>query len=127
MMMDDKQFEAFLHEFEPRAPGVLPSLGQDTGAWTRRLLAAAVVVLAASTSLWLATRQANQSQKPQFEPHPLAFSATAADVPRLSLLQLTRLAQNSPHELDIELDELAQRALPKFHGKDSTLVSLAKE
>jgi hypothetical protein len=127
MTMDDKQLERFLAEFEPRAPRPLPAVVPSAIGRRRRLLAAAAVVLAASASFWYAARRTNTSQQPQLTPSSVTSSAAVPAEPRLSLLQLTRLGQNDPRELDVALDDLAQGVLPTFRGKDSTLAALGKE
>lgn len=125
MKKNDEQFEAFLREFDPREPRPL-ALPASSGLWRRRLLAAAVVILAGSASLWLATRRASQTKLPPTA-SSLARPEAAPEVLRLSLPALTHLAQSDPQKLDAVLDADSRRILPGFQEKDSALAVLAKE
>jgi len=125
--MDDKQFESYLREFEPRQPHPLPELAPPAPDWRRRLLAAAVVILAGTTAVWFAARRTNhvQPRMPSvIAPSPLAMAPPTR--PR-TILQFTRLAQQDPRQLDAALDAASRKLLPEFTGKNSTLATLAKE
>lgn len=124
--MDEKQFEAFLREFEARQPGPLPRLSPAAATWPRRILAAAVVILAATTSVWFATRRIRRNQ-PQARVVAPQSSVAVPAPPQRSLLQLTRLAQDDPRQFDATLDAASRTLLPGFTEKNSTLAVLAKE
>jgi len=126
MKMSDQQLEALLHEFEPREPRPLPLPASDA-RWRRRLLAAAVVILAGSVPLWLASHRTIQTKPSAAEIAPAPPPAAAPASPNLSLLALTHLAQNDPQKLEANLDADSRRILPGFQGKGSTLAALAKE
>lgn len=125
MKWNEDEFEAFLREFAPREPGPLP-VSAPANPW-RRLAAAAVVVLAAGTSLWLGTRPGRETKFPPAE-HAAVPRPEARPSPQsLSAIALTQLAQNDPQKLDATLDEDSRRILPGFQEKGSTLAALAKE
>lgn len=126
MEKNDEQFEAFLREFQPREPRPLPLPAADV-MWRRRLLAAAVVILAGSASLWFATRHAGQTKLPAAENSRVLQPEAVQATPKLSLPALTRLAQSDPRQFDAVLDADSRRTLPDFQEKGSTLASLAKE
>jgi hypothetical protein len=127
MKMDDRQFESFLREFEPREPGALPEHVSNTPEWGRRLLAAAVVILGLGISAWFATRWPHLAKIPGPNTMAVASSVAPPAAPPLSILQLTRLAQEEPEQLNAAMDAASRNLLPKFQGKDSTLAPLAKE
>lgn len=125
MKWNEDEFEVFLREFAPREPGPLPVSAPAT-PW-RRLAAAAVVALAAGTSLWLSTHVARETKFSPAEATTTRRPAASPSPQNLSVIALTQLAQNDPQKLDATLDEDSRRILPGFQGKGSTLATLAKE
>lgn len=128
MAGNDEQFENYLREFEPRRPRALPaqSWGKPEQWRLRRLAAAAALVIAMGSALWLAVRQHRQgasnlaiTMAPISEPKP----ATA----HLSLSQLNQMALGDPALLDEELAKDSREVLPDFRSEGSTLRVLAKE
>jgi hypothetical protein len=126
MKKNDEQFESFLREFEPREPRPLPVTASDA-TWRRRLLAAAVVLLAGSGSLWLAMRRTSETKSPTTQNAPVPRPDATPAIPKLSLLALTRMAQDDPQKFDATLDAESRTILPGFQGKGSALAPLAKE
>jgi hypothetical protein len=124
MNKNDSQFESFLHEFAPRDPGPLPA-GTHAHLWRR--LAAAAVILAGGASLWFASHSSREESLPAMQSTRILQPEAASPAPRLSLLELTQLAQSDPKKLASALDADSRRILPGFTGNHSTLSVLAKE
>lgn len=120
MNIDDEQFENYLREFQPRRPRALELAGQSTSDSWRRLAAAAGVILALGTSLWLVLNSPGRQQL------PTVSDKTAVQVP-LSVVSLTRLAETNSAQLDAELAAASRRVLPDFRSEKSTLRVLASE
>jgi hypothetical protein len=119
---NDEQFENYLREFEPRRPRASqPKRQPALGSW-RRLAAAAGVMIALGTSVWLALHSPGRRN----------FQVVTVDtagrvhVP-LSIVPLTKLAATDPARLDAELTAASRQVLPDFRGDKSTLRVLAKE
>jgi hypothetical protein len=127
MKEDDRNFEAFLREFEPRRPRPLPANESAWRSWPR-LAAAAVLVLAiGAVSLWIGLRHfaaRNGSNQPATAN---TSSISTNQHPPISTLALTRAALEGSPEFDNEMDSMARRDLPSFNRKESMLRVLAKE
>ena len=122
MRQDDKQFEKYLHEFEPRRPGTL----RDTqGSWPlwRRFAAAAVIFVVIGASAWVA-RRPQEAKDGQFVPPTLV--PAKSDQGQVTLGELRRL-EDQPEQLEGVLANASHRELPDFREKDSALRFLAKE
>jgi hypothetical protein len=118
---NEGQFENYLREFEPRRPRALELKRQSAVDSWRRLAAAAGVMIALGTSLWLALHS----------PARQGFQTVSADKEavriRLSIVPLTKLAETDPTQLDAELATASRRVLPDFRGEESTLQVLARK
>jgi hypothetical protein len=119
---NDEQFENYLREFEPRGPRALEPKRQPALDSWRRLAAAAGVMIALGTSLWLVLHS----------PRWQALQTVTVGTPRpvrvpLSIVPLTKLAATDPARLDAELTAASRQVLPDFRGDKSTLRVLAKE
>lgn len=114
MTDNNTQFENYLREFQPRCPRALPI---PRPYWMNRLAAAAALLLALSSSLYLVTRQQVAKQN---------VSAVSPNV-RPSLFVLTRLATEDPDKLDSLLNSQAKNQFPHFQQENSSLRVLAKE
>ena len=127
MKEDDRNFEAFLREFEPRRPRPLPA---DESVWRSwpRLAAAAVLVLAiGAASLWIGTRHFT-ARNGSSQPATANTSGMSTNQrPPISTLALTRAALDGSPDFDKEMDSMARRDLPSFNRKESMLRVLAKE
>jgi hypothetical protein len=121
----DLAFEAFLREFEPRAPRPLPaSEPSPRPDRARHTAAGGLAVLALAASIWFTLRRPTQQRAESVQ-----VQATATEVPpvTLSIFRLTRLAVEDPAKLDATLDEASRHSLPAFRGSKSTLRVLTKE
>jgi hypothetical protein len=123
----DRQFEKFLGEFQPRRPRALPEPAIHWQVWPRRLAAAAAITMALGASLWF-VRENNELSGGAVVAKDTALIPESKSVPQpLSLLPLTQLALEAPEQLDAELARASQRVLPDFRGSESTLRVLTKE
>jgi hypothetical protein len=124
---EQRKFEAFLREFEPRRPRPLPANESAWRSWPR-LAAAAVLVLAiGAVSLWIGLRHfaaRNGSNQPATAN---TSSISTNQHPPISTLALTRAALEGSPEFDNEMDSMARRDLPSFNRKESMLRVLARE
>ena len=119
---NDPQFENFLRGFEPRRPRVLPSDSGSELQW-RRLAAAAVLAVSLGSVAWFAFRSKREAIAP---PSVERLARRQDDWPKLTLIQLTRLAEKDPRALDAELNEASRKSLPDFNEANSSLRALAK-
>jgi hypothetical protein len=126
MSSDERRFEAFLREFEPRSPRPLPSVPAPGDAW-RRLAAAAVILAAAGVSLGVCFDQMARKRVHHNAPAGPDISAAAMSAPAISSTMLTRAALEDKEQFENETDTLARASLPGFDEVDSTLRALAKE
>jgi hypothetical protein len=126
MGRNDEQFENYLREFELRRPRALASQRETAVTSWRRLAAAAGVMVALGTSLWL-VMHSSERQELKIATKDAAAPAEKTVRTPLSLLPFTRLAVTDPARLDAELSAASRRVLPNFRGDGSTLRVLAKE
>jgi hypothetical protein len=122
MSENDEQFENYLREFEPQRPRAFEPKRQPAPDSWRRLAAAAGVMIALGTSVWLVLHS----------PRRQGFQTMAVGTPGpvrvpLSIVPLTKLAATDPARLDAELTVASRQVLPDFRGAKSTLRVLAKE
>ena len=126
MENDEKQFEKYLAEFQPRRPRALPTLIRSTPA-IARAAAAAIVVLTLGTSLWLFWRNPT-SRRPAVTVSQQPTAPPGKDFRQTqSTMVLTRLALESPSRRDGELNAVQERGLPRFDRQNSVLRLLARE
>jgi hypothetical protein len=126
MAGNDERFEDYLREFTPRAPGALPVQGAAGRESWRRWAAAAGLLLAVGTSLWLATRHGTEvTRKLRIDQGPIVETVPVAA--HLTLWRLNQAAQAEPTRFDAQLAEESRAVLPDFRGEASTLRVLAKE
>lgn len=123
---EDRKFEEFLREFEPRRPRPLPSLPAPKDVW-RRLVAAAVIFAAAGVSTWVCFIQLGNKSKQHNATAERDTPAPAMSVPAISSVMLTRAALEDKEQFETETNALARSSLPAFDRADSTLGALAKE
>jgi hypothetical protein len=127
MENNDKKFEEYLGEFEPRKPRALPELIVHRKVWPRRLAAAAAIAISLGASLSFVRRK-NESKSGEIAARNSKSVLEAKSPARpLALLPLTQLALQDPEQLDAQLTAASLRVLPDFRGSDSTLRVLAKE
>jgi hypothetical protein len=119
---NDEKFENYLREFEPRRPRALgePKRQSAPVSW-RRLAAAAGVMIALGTSLWLVLHS------PKRQGFQTISADNAAVRIRLSIVPLTKLAEADPAQLDAEMAIASRQVLPNFRAEESTLRVLANK
>ncbi len=126
-MNDDRKFEAFLREFEPRSPRPLPQAESTSLSRPRLAAAAALILVAGTASLWIG-RHKMRANRTDSQPSALSVSgATANQQQPISTITLTRAALDNSPDFDREMDDMSRRSLPRFDRKDSMLRVLAKE
>ena len=125
MAGNDERFENYLREFIPRAPRMLREESGRVARW-RRLAAAAALLLAVGTSVWLVLRRSPQRAVDVAIEKTSAVESRSAAA-RISLGQLNQIAFTQPARLDAQLAEDSRAVLPDFRGEGSTLRALAKE
>jgi len=126
-MNDDRKFEAFLREFEPRSPRPLPQAKTLSRSWPRLAAAAALILAVGGVSLWIGRHHIQTNQR-DGQPPALSVTGAAANQQQpISTISLTRAALEGSPDFDRELDDMSRRSLPRFDRKDSMLRVLAKE
>jgi len=124
---EQRKFEAFLCEFEPRRPRPLPVASDTRRSWPRLAAAAALILALGAASLWIGMRHSRTRNNSRQPPTANIPGAAATPHPPLSTLELTRAALENDPEFEKEMDSRAQRDLPGFNRKESMLRVLAKE
>jgi hypothetical protein len=126
MENDEKQFEKYLAEFQPRRPRALSPLIRPTPAMAR-VAATAIVALALGTSLWLFWRNPT-SHRPAvtLSRQPIVLSGNNFRQTQSNMV-LTRLALESPSRRGGALNAVQERGLPRFDRQNSVLRLLARE
>ena len=127
MENNDKRFEEYLGEFQPRKPRALPELIVPRQVWPRRLAAAAAIAISLGASLWFARRKNNLNNGEVAERNSTSMLEAQSPANPLALLPLTQLALQDPKQLDARLTAASLRVLPDFRSGNSTLRVLAKE
>jgi ferric-dicitrate binding protein FerR (iron transport regulator) len=119
---DDEKLETYLRQFRARAPRPLP--GKARTAFSRRpavLMAAAALVLVAVSLLVM--RQMPEKVRPMQAKTAHAEPA----LQEISLVRLSRIAQQEPEKLDSHLDHLSTQLLPDVLAGHGVLKQLAHE
>jgi hypothetical protein len=127
MENNDKKFEEYLGEFEPRKPRALPELIVHRQVWPRRLAATAAIAISLGASLWFVRRRNELNSGEIVAKNSTNMLEGKSPARPLTLLQLTQLALQDPEQFDAQLTAASLRVLPDFRGSDSTLRVLAKE
>lgn len=123
---DDRKFEAFLREFEPRRPRALPTADRTRRSWPALAAAASLILVLGAASLWIEIRRIDKGKQIS-NPAANISSAAPNQHPPPSTLALTRAALENSPEFEIEMDSRVQSDLPSFNRKESMLRVLAKE
>jgi len=124
---EDRKFEAFLREFEPRRPRPLAAVEDAWRRWPRLAAAAALILALGAASLWIGMRHSHKRIKDRQQAAENIPGAAASEHRPMSTLALTRAALENNPEFDKEMDSRARRELPRFDRKESMLSVLAKE
>jgi len=127
MENNDRKFEEYLGEFEPRKPRALPLDAGSKRVWLRRFAAAATIAIALGTSLWFARRKHELGSGEVAARNSTSMPEAKSQAPSLALVPLTQLALENPEQLDAQLTAASPTMLPDFRGNNSTLRVLAKE
>jgi hypothetical protein len=118
---DEDDLERYLKKFQPRAIRQLEVRRQTSNSWLRRM-AAAVVVLAGSISLWYAQRK---TAKPPEKPTIQAVRSITNI--HMSTPVLTKMALDDSKAFDALLTNESQTVLPSMQGEQSALRVLAND
>lgn len=120
---ENADIEQYLREFQPRAVRRLEFERTASRMKWRRLAAAAVVLLALGTSVWLAQLNSGKAHTSTQEETQGAHGQQG----ELNNLQLTRLALDDEEKFNEVLAERSRRILPPMNGERNSLRLLAKE
>src|SRR5258708_24933912 len=127
MENNDRKFEAYLGEFQPRKPRALPELIVHRQVWPRRFAAAAAIAISLGASLWFVRKENELNNGEVVLKNATAMLEAKSPASPLALLPLTQVALQDPKQLDAQLTAASLRVLPDFRGSTSTLRVLAKE
>jgi len=127
MENNDREFEEYLREFQPRRPRALPEQIVQRRVWPRRLAAAAAIAISLGASMWFIRKKSEIKSG-----EVVARNSTSMPEPKwparsLALVPLTQLALQDPERLDEQLAAASPNVLPDFRGSNTTLRVLAKE
>jgi len=120
---DDERLEAWLQQFEPRAPRPFPGKPRPQARRPAVAIAAlaAMVLIAVSLLVWRSRVKHSGPQQATQQP----AQAPAGD--EISFAQLSRIARQEPEKLDSELDRLSAGLLPDPGGSKGVLNRLSRE
>ena len=118
---EDEKLESYLQQFRAQAPRPLPRERKQEKVRVAVLVAIAALILLAIGVFAMRHAQSNSRQlvKTTVEPQP-----AAAEV---SMIQLSRVAQQDPESLGNHLDSLSPRLLPDVRSGKGVLHHLARE
>lgn len=119
---DDEKLEAYLKQFQARAPRPLPVRRRPViFSRAAAFMAAAAVILVVLT-FFLLQQSENRHPRVVLAPH---HSQPAAE--QISLIRLSRLAQQDPEKLGAHLDQLSRSLLPDVQTSKGVLKQLARQ
>ena len=120
---DDEKLEAYLKQFQARAPRPLPVRRRLAICFRRpaAFMAAAATILVALTLFLL---KQSESRHPRVVLVPRASQPIAEQI---SVIRLSRLAQQDPEKLGSHLDRLSRALLPDVQKSKGVLKQLARE
>jgi hypothetical protein len=120
---DDERLEAYLRQFEARAPQPLPGKPQPQASRPAMAIAAlaAMVLIAVSLLIWPGRMKSPGSQQAIQQP------AQTPVGDEISFAQLSRIARQEPENLDSHLDRLSAKLLPDVRGGKGVLNRLSRE
>jgi len=127
MENNDRKFEEYLREFQPRKPRALPDQIVLRQVWPRRLAAAAAIAISLGASMWFVLKKRELNSVEVVEKKSTSMGEARPPARLLALVPLTQLALQDPEQLDAQLTAASQTVLPDFRGSNSTLRVLAKE
>jgi len=121
---DDERLEAWLQQFEPRAPRPFPGKPRPQARRPAVVMVALAAMLLIAVSLLVWQRRMKSAGPQQ------AVSQQPAQAPagvEISFAQLSRIARQEPEKLDSELDRLSAGLLPDPGGSKGVLNRLSRE
>ncbi len=121
---DDERLEAWLQQFEPRAPRPLPGRPRPQVRRPAVVIAALAAMVLIAVSLLLVGRGRMKSPGPQQATQQPAQTPAGDEI---SFAQLSRIARQEPEKLDSELDRLSEKLLPDVRGSKGVLNRLSRE
>jgi hypothetical protein len=120
---EDEKLEAYLRQFQARAPRPLPT--QRKHPFLRRPIGWAA--LAAAIVLAVALFALRDRHITQGRPSVQATVQRQQVADEISMIRLSRIAQQDPDTLGSRLDELSARLLPDVRASRGVLKQLARE
>jgi len=120
---DDERLEAWLQQFELRAPRPLPGKPRPQARRPAVAIAAlaAMVLIAISLMTWRGRMKSPGPQQATQQP----AQTPAGD--EISFAQLSRIARQEPEKLDSHLDRLSAKLLPDVRSGEGVLNRLSRE
>lgn len=120
---EDEKLEAYLRQFQARAPRPL-AIQKQPFLVRRPAMALAAVTAVIVLAIGLFVLRGRQ------EPPQPAVDVQAQKEPvpqQISMIRLSRIAQEDPEKLGSHLDELSARLLPDVRGSKGVLKQLARQ
>jgi hypothetical protein len=127
MDQDDRHFESFLRDFQPRRPRALPAPQTTASTRMRRLAAGFALAAVFGCSIWFLFRGSPPNQTANAIPTEGTATTERTGEHLPALVPLTGLAIQDLVRLDAALTRASRSVLPDLQRKDSTLHLLAKE
>jgi hypothetical protein len=119
---EDEKLESYLRQFRAQTPGPLPQeLKRDKAPMAALVAIAALILLAIGV---FAMRHAQSNSRQVLVKTTVESQPAAAEV---SMIQLSRVAQQDPKSLGAHLDSLSARLLPDVSSGKGVLHHLAHE
>lgn len=119
---DDEKLEAYLKQFQARAPRPLPARRRPVILRHPAAFMAAAAVILVALTLFLLKQSESGHPRVVLAPH---HSQPVAE--QISLIRLSRLAQQDPEKLGSELDQLSRTLLPDVRTSKGVLKQLARQ
>jgi len=119
---EDEKLESYLRQFCAQAPGPLPKERKQEKVRIVALAAIAALILLATGIV--ALRQAQNSSHRTVVTKSVEREPAAAEI---SMIRLSRYAQQDPESLGAHLDRLSPRLLPDVRKGKGVLNHLARE
>lgn len=120
---EDKKLEAYLRQFRAQTPRPLPNERKPPKVRIATLAAiAALILLVIGVVAFREAQKGSRREvlvKTRVEPRPAAAE--------ISMIRLSRFAQQDPDSLGAHLDSLSSRLLPDVHSGKGVLNHLARE
>src|SRR5260370_7847760 len=99
MENNDRKFEEYLGEFQPRKPRALPELIVHRQVWPRRFAAAAAIAISLGASLWFVRRKNELNNAEEVAKDSTSMLEAKSPASPLPFLPPTQLALQHPKHL----------------------------